>query len=447
MRLLNASQIERFIYYLILLLLPTQFGKHFWPPFSYVFGLRIDYLSPTLYATDMLVGLLFSYCLYRLFLRQRTSMKAFFFEKNAFLVSFFFFLIGVMTGILLSKSPIAGWYGFLKLFEFLFFGLYTAYFFKKETKKKLAVVAVFFTIGIFYESFLAVVQFFHHGSIGGVWYFLGERSFNSQTPGIANASIDGTLVLRPYGTLPHPNVLAGYLLLAMGFLAEVFDTQRLPFQKVALVAALTSGTLALFITLSRAAILLWFLYGLFIVVHWLWQAQRKKKQKARLVVFVLLLGIMVLITTTPLRSRITSLSLTDEAVVVRKDLLITALQMTLDHPFFGVGLNNFLINLVLYQRESTRVSTLQPVHNIFFLVASQTGIVGLFFFLWFLQKLLTTAFKAGRASLLLSVVVLGLFDHYFLTLQQGQLLFSFVLGFCCSASLSLPNEKTDKMVQ
>ncbi|MCL5970380.1 MAG: hypothetical protein M1450_02695 [Patescibacteria group bacterium] len=42
--------------------------------------------------------------------------------------------------------------------------------------------------------------------------------------------------------------------------------------------------------------------------------------------------------------------------------------------------------------------------------------------------------EAGRAKfiILVTVLVLGLFDHYFLTLQQGQLLFSLVLGIVWS---------------
>src|SRR4051812_29891213 len=43
------------LYFLLLLLLPTQLGKHFWPPFAFVHGLRIDYLSPTVYLTDLLL--------------------------------------------------------------------------------------------------------------------------------------------------------------------------------------------------------------------------------------------------------------------------------------------------------------------------------------------------------------------------------------------------------
>ncbi|MCL5090716.1 MAG: hypothetical protein M1514_01765 [Patescibacteria group bacterium] len=43
-----------FFFFLTLLFLPTQLGKHFWPPFSHVYSLGIDYLSPTIYFWDLL---------------------------------------------------------------------------------------------------------------------------------------------------------------------------------------------------------------------------------------------------------------------------------------------------------------------------------------------------------------------------------------------------------
>ena len=60
-RKINLSAI---FFYLLILFLPTQLGKHFWPNFSYVYGVRIDYLSPTLYFTDILIiGLFLSWIL------------------------------------------------------------------------------------------------------------------------------------------------------------------------------------------------------------------------------------------------------------------------------------------------------------------------------------------------------------------------------------------------
>jgi hypothetical protein len=46
------------IFWLLIFLLPVQLGRHFWPDFSFVLGLKIDYLAPTVYLTDLLVLLI-----------------------------------------------------------------------------------------------------------------------------------------------------------------------------------------------------------------------------------------------------------------------------------------------------------------------------------------------------------------------------------------------------
>jgi hypothetical protein len=46
------------IFLTLLLLLPTQLGLHFWPQWASVFGMRVDYLSPTIYLTDIIIFLL-----------------------------------------------------------------------------------------------------------------------------------------------------------------------------------------------------------------------------------------------------------------------------------------------------------------------------------------------------------------------------------------------------
>src|SRR6266542_2212573 len=44
--------------FLFLFLLPTQLGKHFFFDFSYISAVRIDYLAPTLFLTDIIALLL-----------------------------------------------------------------------------------------------------------------------------------------------------------------------------------------------------------------------------------------------------------------------------------------------------------------------------------------------------------------------------------------------------
>ena len=50
-------KLYQLLFSLLILLLPTQLGRHFWPSYSFVFGLKVDYLSPTLYLTDIFLVL------------------------------------------------------------------------------------------------------------------------------------------------------------------------------------------------------------------------------------------------------------------------------------------------------------------------------------------------------------------------------------------------------
>lgn len=150
-----------------------------------------------------------------------------------------------------------------------------------------------------------------------------------------------------------------------------------------------------------------------------------------------MVGLIILGLATPLGARFTDISWTDESIVQRESLIQSSIAMIKDNPVFGVGLNNFLINL-----PSSEI--IQPVHNIFLLVASETGVFVLGFFIWFLIKIYRRINDKGlrikkNPSFIIYplsfILILGMFDHYFLTLQQGQLLFSFVLGLCWSDPL------------
>lgn len=304
-------------------------------------------------------------------------------------------------------------------------------------------------------SSTTIAQYVGHGSLNGIFYFFGERSFSSATPGIANAAINGTLVLRPYATFSHPNVLAGFLVVSMSLLLLFSDFKKQKLQKLFFTAVLLVGTVALFATLSRIAIFAW---GIIFII-WIFQKnhlpavlQKFLFSQARVILFFILLvcGIVLVSNTFfPVFSRFSTLSLTDESFVQREVLNSSAWHMFASHPVFGVGLNNFLVNLPNFITPKT-VFYLQPVHNIFLLVLSETGIVGFFFFIWFLVltfrniKYQIAKIKKNNQKINMKnkfiifflVLFLGLFDHYFLTLQQGQLLFSFVLGFCWAKNIS-----------
>jgi len=123
--------VERCIFYLLILFFPTQLGKHFWPDFSIVSGIRIDYLSATLYITDVLLILLFGVFVTRFFRTfkktKRLSPKfSVLFKKKEFYFISIFVIAFLFSNIYFSARPLLSLYGLAKLAEFVFLSLYIA---------------------------------------------------------------------------------------------------------------------------------------------------------------------------------------------------------------------------------------------------------------------------------------------------------------------------------
>lgn len=423
---LKIKPLQQFFFSLLILFLPTQLGKHFWPAFSSVLGIRIDYLSPTLFLTDILVLCLFVMWVLKRFSRRllRPQNKT----KQRWIVPglLLLLLLNSTIGIWGSSLPLLSLYGVIKWIEWGFVAYMTTRF--VNSKVRFERFATFFAYALFGQSILAIVQFILQHSVGGLFYFVGERTFTGDTPGIANASLHGTLVLRPYATFPHPNVLAGYLVLGMTILLCTIKMNR-SIKTIGYVSALLTGTIALCITFSRIAIIVW----VGCVAYFMYSKLRHKRLDIRSI--LLSVGSILLLLTSaflyaPLRARFVQFSFTEESLVVREKLTRATVFMIHDHPFFGVGIYQFLRVLPPYIHV-TSLQYLQPVHSIYLYLLAEIGFVGLsilcvfFFFTW------KHASKVPRL-LLVIVLFLGLFDHYFVTLQQGQLLSAVIIGLCWS---------------
>lgn len=424
------KKVELILFYLLILFLPSQLGKHFWPEFAIIMGIRVDYLSPTIYFTDILIRLLFTVWLYRKL--KKAELPGI--TRGGIIYCLFLLMLALQ--IIVSGNVLNGWYHFMKFLEFSF----VAYYVTKSAFVSLMKISFVLATGVIFESVLAITQYLHHGSLGGVLYFFGERTFTAATPGIANASIAGELVLRPYGTFPHPNVLAGYLLISMFFL--FFFLYKNKYKGFA-AFSLFLGSSALLLTLSRIAIILWILFIAGVVV---WQIKKSLQQKKKETAY--LLGASLLILTAgwflfapTLIPRFAETTFTEEAAVQRAELIKASTEIIWAHPYFGVGLGNFLPVLSTLRSPLSLGLYLQPVHNIFLLIAAETGLIGLAFVCWFLVKTYRRLFSRmrfensfreslGLCIALTSMLILGMFDHYFLTLQQGQLLLALVLGAC-----------------
>jgi len=396
------------LFFLLVLLLPLQLGRHFWPEWSYVMGLRVDYLSPTIYLTDILVFLILGIWILENSKFQnpksnppaggQTSKSVF------FLAAFFVFLF---ANCLLAQNQGAAFYKLLKIIEFFLLGLYVV-----RNNYELRITDYGLTLAVIYSSLLALAQFIKQSSLGGIFWWLGERSFNSGTPGIAKGDFFGHLLLRPYATFPHPNVLAGFVLVAF-ILSAPFAYQK---NKLFFTFYFLLFTFTIFLSFSRSA----WLVGLLIVLLLITRLKRLRVTGFGLALFLLL----ALLIKSPIFS--------EESFSQRMELNKISFQIIKQNPFVGIGLNNFIVNLPKLQQG--QILWLQPVHNIYLLVATETGIIGLIIFLWFLfltfRRLFTYHFSLFAS--LTAILLLGFFDHYWLTLQQTQLLLVIVLGLIWS---------------
>lgn len=414
------QRLERFVYYALIFSIIFQFGKHFWPKFSFVQGIRVDYLSPTLYIHDILISLLFLLVIFN----KREDLLSFL-KNKLFLSSI---VVLVLSSIFVSV-PSAAFFGIIKFIEFAFLAFYSAYFFKKSQLRMFLRILL---VCSFCVSVIAILQFTFQHSLGGIFYYLGERTFNASTIGIAVFHHSGVSVLRPYATFPHPNVLAFYLLFSFVFL--LFNQKQVGLKKPFLYLFLLVLVLALLATFSRLTIFLGFLIVLYFLSHNFYK--KKKAILATLAIIFMCLFLFV--------SERFSLSSLLKDLSYRNDLLFISWNIFLKHAFFGVGIFNFFIHEIAYQKSVTP-TLLQPVHNIYMYVLTSTGIVGFVFFIYLLKKTLLRIIKQKKSAtvenksfylsikiLFLSVLVIGFFDHFFLTVQQGELLFALILGLSYS---------------
>jgi O-antigen ligase len=438
-----------FLFYTLLILLPTQLGKHFWPEFALVSGIRVDYLSPTIYFTDVILLILLGLW----FLKSGRKFK----RSVVFLI--FAFVVFFLLNFLWAGNSAIVFCKFIKSLELVFFSFYIAKNITSLIQVKRIVLAL--SIGVLYESLIALAQFLTQSSLSlfylttypflsfGFW-LLGERSFNSTTLGIAQAVLDGELFLRPYATFPHPNVLAGFVVVVLTLVLGIRSWEPASQQvgseaskkktyhglfvilySLFIILALST----LLITFSRSAWLVGLLVfvGSFLIRH----LKRPKKALVPLFVHLLFIGFLFSVSYGYIFSRIASLRAEDRLSVSRRiELNKTALRMIKTYPFFGVGLGNFIIRLSEFSQSKETIYWLQPVHNIFLLVAAEGGLLSWGVFLWLLfltyKRLLSqlSIINYQLSITLTSILALGLFDHYWLTLQQSQLLLALVLGLC-----------------
>lgn len=356
---------------LLSFLLPTQLGYFFHFLDINLMGFSIDYLIPALYLTDILAVLIIVLGLNKVKLNTK------------FFVFGLFYFIFATFNILNSEVWLPSFYKWIKLTEFILLTLVIVK--TKEFNFFLHFVKPL-SFSMLIVNILGLLQFINKGSIQGLFYFLGERYFIFESPNVSP---------YPYSTFSHPNSYAGFLLIFTIYLINYRNRFNIKFFYVSLILSVVG----IFLTNSLNVYLA--IFCLLIIYLF-----TKSKEKLFLNGFVML----------------PFLELNQRYITHRVELIKVSLSMIKENFLSGVGLNNFIPTLSRISTSYVNAWELQPVHNIFLLVFSELGVIGFVLFL----VLFFAKFSIFNFPLLV-VLITGLSDHYWLTLQQNSLLLVFVL--------------------
>jgi hypothetical protein len=267
--------------------------------------------------------------------------------------------------------------------------------------------------------------------------FLGEFNINPANSGVSVVEANNVRWLRPYGLLPHPNILAGYL--SIGLLGSVVGilSERRRIRWIS-IAIFLFGLWALLLTFSRSA---WigFAAGGFALLPYIWIRLKRRDLRLTLVVFgiaVIVAGMLFVILYRPFLAARTGEG--DESIELRSisDRVVyneMAYRAIASSPVLGVGINNFPWIASYYLSLTTYDLRGQPVHQVFLSAWSELGIVGYVLTAGALLLGVEIALRTLRqdpnpdrlaqAALLCGVIALmmiGLLDHYPWTLIHFQ---------------------------
>lgn len=379
------QQIFRYGFYLFLFLLPFQTVLLLREPF--VRGVKWEYGMAGVYFVDiLLLFFIVSFLTESSFFKkyQISNIK---YQITDLILLVFLFWAGV--SIFWASDQMLALYFFIKLLlaVLLFFVVRAM---DIDMKK---IVFVLLAAGVV-QSGIGIAQFLSQQSIGSS--ILGISPHDASLAGSSVLKIDSGRFLRAYGTFPHPNILGGFLavilVLCISYYVFCIQYER-SWRCVAEIVATLSGMLiillGLILTFSRTA---WLgaLLGI-VVIGFNVIKQKDHWIRRRFLKILFALGMAGIVFGGILHAYISPRF--DTATIEREGSVserIVSLQdarlLIVEHPFIGVGGGNFTFE-IMQQEPDRPVWSIQPAHNVFILIFSELGIVGLVLLVLFIFSL------------------------------------------------------------
>lgn len=414
---------------LVLFLLPTNLFLTLCENCGYTAGLLSDYLIPKLYLQDLpVISALVLSAFLGFFSMKRPRTATSLITRTSLVLALIWTLL--LLTQLMSANPGLGALHWLRITIFTAFG----YMVWRNLGDLRQLVLKSSQLGLVFQAIVAIIQWYSQSSLAGYW-LLGEPTLSAYS-GITKTVINGAQFILPYGTTPHPNILGGYASIVVVFsvFSLVKNTQKSIHRYHLLdtyfsIASILAGLSVIFLTQSAPAalalILAGALAGIALNIPPTWLQKISIPKPFFLLFFLVLWSTIALFTWQIGQNKITNPSLFRRAYLLESSQKIIS-----ENVLIGVGLGQFTsaTSQEIRPFETSRFN--QPVHHVILLWVSETGILGLVFFLvnfWLLlrqesPKTLQKPLCMSLFSQLLILTPLLIWDHYLISLPQGQLL-------------------------
>jgi O-antigen ligase len=300
-----------------------------------------------------------------------------------------------------------------------------------------------FSLALF-ESAVSLLQYFTQERVG--LKFLGEPNrthfFFKLIDGhssLFELERHTKNILRSTGTFQHPNIFGGFAFCGLLTTFYLYFTDAK--MRWLLLGGIVLQLFSLTVIFSRAGIIA---LGLSTVFYFLMQARcatMRRPIKHLTVTVLLSAGLCLAIFYSPLQFRGGIINYNIEVEGADSERLLyqkIAWNMLETHPFLGVGWNNFQMQSHRFFPKDRILPS--KVHNIYLLVASETGCIGATCFLIFLFGIVRKAFKHLSSphtlflfSLFAGLLFIGACDFYLLHNPPGRILFFGVAALLSSS--------------
>lgn len=405
-----AKNIEIFLIYLFVFLLPFNIKKYL-----KTFGEKsFNFESGFIHILDILTILIFAITIIKF---RKEFLKTF--KNSPYLLIFAFtLLIPLLFSKIVSYEL---YFYFLSKLILSFTLFYIVNFYLQKGLLNFKSIRNIFLFSMLIQSFIIINQFYLQKNLFGDFSkFLGESVISPLKENVSKIDLENYKIIRSYGTLPHPNIAATFLFTSIFFVLKILKTKerslKLFIKKFLILSFLT---ISLYFTFSRIVLLISFSFGIYYLLH--------KKKYNWMVGFIFIFVVIFAVLWLPLKSRIFYENFSKN-INLRAYLNEISINIIKENFFTGIGVGNFIENIDKYSKEKiTKYYFYQPVHNIYLLIFSESGIFGILAFLFFLGNIIKKNFKY-LGIIFLGFLIIGFFDHHFITLEQARYLFFLIAG-------------------